>query len=373
MKLIGTGVVMGIVHVLTGPDHLSAIATLSANVGNFRSFWYGVRWGIGHSIGLILVGSTFIILSHQNGSESDTGGGDGGGSDEEEGDIIPSWVETMGETFVGFFMLALGLYSMYRVWKKVKHNRRMRGDDHNDDDDDDEADVFDEHHKGEVRHVITMHTMAFGDDDGVLVGSSMFPEKVHDDEIINVTELSSDGTTLRQEHQDPLLVKHSNVQGSSCADMGVAVMDIEGHSHGHDHPIGLLHRHDHLHYGATLDHQHDHMGDTSKVSGLSKQFLSVCIGIVHGVAGPGGVLGVIPAVQLHNIWLSSVYLASFCITSVLVMGCFAAIYGMCSSRISASSRVVEIRMEVFSSFLSIFVGSLWLVLIAVGKLHDVFP
>ena len=54
---------MGVVHVLTGPDHLSALATLSANVGNFRAFWYGVRWGIGHSTGLVLVGCFMIALS----------------------------------------------------------------------------------------------------------------------------------------------------------------------------------------------------------------------------------------------------------------------------------------------------------------------
>ena len=55
---------LGIVHVLTGPDHLSAIATLSVNVGDFRAFWYGIRWGIGHSIGLIVVGSVFIALEN---------------------------------------------------------------------------------------------------------------------------------------------------------------------------------------------------------------------------------------------------------------------------------------------------------------------
>ena len=35
---------MGAVHVLTGPDHMSALATLSAN-GGCGSFKYGIRWG----------------------------------------------------------------------------------------------------------------------------------------------------------------------------------------------------------------------------------------------------------------------------------------------------------------------------------------
>jgi hypothetical protein len=119
---------MGIVHVLTGPDHLSAIATLSANVGNFQSFWYGVRWGIGHSIGLVVVGSIFIILSNHNdddhhnhhGDNYNTGNNMNDPNDDSSNQTvdIPPLVESIGETFVGFFMLALGLYSMYKVWKR---------------------------------------------------------------------------------------------------------------------------------------------------------------------------------------------------------------------------------------------------------------
>ncbi|KAG7346615.1 hypothetical protein IV203_005684 [Nitzschia inconspicua] len=40
LKLIGTGIGLGIVHVLTGPDHLSAIATLSASNNSFTSFFW---------------------------------------------------------------------------------------------------------------------------------------------------------------------------------------------------------------------------------------------------------------------------------------------------------------------------------------------
>jgi hypothetical protein len=49
--IIGKGIGMGFLHVLTGPDHLSALATLSANVGNGKAFSLGVRWGVGHSTG----------------------------------------------------------------------------------------------------------------------------------------------------------------------------------------------------------------------------------------------------------------------------------------------------------------------------------
>jgi len=107
--------------------------------------------------------------------------------------------------------------------------------------------------------------------------------------------------------------------------------------------------------------------------------LSVVAGIVHGVAGPGGVLGVIPAVQLRDAKLASVYLGTFCVTSILVMGCFAAFYGTFSEwlagagtggRRGRASRVFVV--EFGSAFLSIAVGIVWLVLLSIGMLDEVF-
>ena len=70
-ELINTGILMGIIHVLTGPDHLSAIATLSGtNIErNTRrsSFMLGVKWGLGHSFGLLLVGGILIGLEESSG------------------------------------------------------------------------------------------------------------------------------------------------------------------------------------------------------------------------------------------------------------------------------------------------------------------
>jgi len=52
--LIGVGVTLGIVHVLTGADHMSALAQLSVG-SRFKGFWLGVRWGLGHSAGLLIM------------------------------------------------------------------------------------------------------------------------------------------------------------------------------------------------------------------------------------------------------------------------------------------------------------------------------
>ena len=52
--LVWLGASLGVVHVLTGPDHMSALAQLSCGARS-KGFWLGLRWGLGHSSGLLLM------------------------------------------------------------------------------------------------------------------------------------------------------------------------------------------------------------------------------------------------------------------------------------------------------------------------------
>ena len=52
--LIGVGATLGMVHVLTGPDHMSALAQISCGA-RVKGFWLGLKWGVGHSLGLLLM------------------------------------------------------------------------------------------------------------------------------------------------------------------------------------------------------------------------------------------------------------------------------------------------------------------------------
>jgi hypothetical protein len=105
---------------------------------------------------------------------------------------------------------------------------------------------------------------------------------------------------------------------------------------------------------------------------VSTKTMAICAGIIHGLAGPGGVLGVIPAVQLHDAKLATIYLGCFCISSTLTMGVFAATYGICSARLGQGTQR-EFQIECISACLSILVGITWLTLLSIGKLEDVFP
>ncbi len=111
IELVNTGILMGIIHVLTAPDHLSALATLcGTNVsGEWKAgdkrrvdaFLLGIKWGVGHSIGLLVVGGTLIAIEE---SSNETIGMDS------------SWSFIL-ESFVGVFMLCLGVYGMHKAYR----------------------------------------------------------------------------------------------------------------------------------------------------------------------------------------------------------------------------------------------------------------
>ncbi|KAJ8516854.1 hypothetical protein ON010_g18396 [Phytophthora cinnamomi] len=95
-KIISTGLLLGIVHVLTGPDHLSALAAMATG-GSFKAFALGVRWGCGHSLGLLIMAGIFFAA----------------------GQTIN--LDAVGEYLnyvVGVFMIALGVWTGRSIYRK---------------------------------------------------------------------------------------------------------------------------------------------------------------------------------------------------------------------------------------------------------------
>ncbi|KAG3147299.1 hypothetical protein PI124_g14735 [Phytophthora idaei] len=101
---------------------------------------------------------------------------------------------------------------------------------------------------------------------------------------------------------------------------------------------------------------------------------SIGAGIVHGAAGPGCLLAVLPTLAMQKDTLRALlYLGCFCGSSIVSMGSFAALYGELTQRGGrARSPSAAFYVAVASSVLSIGVGTAWVVLQATGVLNRVF-
>ena len=98
-------------------------------------------------------------------------------------------------------------------------------------------------------------------------------------------------------------------------------------------------------------------------------------GVFHGIAGPGGVLGVMVALKLNSWFYSSLYMLIFFISSIFTMGCYAIVYGYSTSRItlfSNNKQVCAYYLKIVSALFSIIVGVLWLSLTFTGTLDKIF-
>eukprot|EP00563_Minutocellus_polymorphus_P013573 CAMPEP_0181048806 /NCGR_PEP_ID=MMETSP1070-20121207/15633_1 /TAXON_ID=265543 /ORGANISM="Minutocellus polymorphus, Strain NH13" /LENGTH=329 /DNA_ID=CAMNT_0023127617 /DNA_START=263 /DNA_END=1252 /DNA_ORIENTATION=- len=329
---------MGTLHVLTGPDHLSALATLSANVGNCAAFSLGVQWGLGHSTGLIIVGSALIAASDSGAEEV----------------VVPELLSKILESVVGVFMLLLGMYGVTKAIRK----RRMVGDDPSTlpltkddlidgDENDDDASIA----------LVPIKKSRNKSAEDMGKGSSYDGSGGEQDDKDDVASTSDEKAKLHINKGEPSM-SLADVDDSKAAAASLAPsVDKSFGSYISERMSSILS----WFQGIRL---------FSKT--YSPRLIALAVGIVHGVAGPGGILGVIPAVHLQDWKLAAVYLGTFCITSTLAMGSFAALYGSFSAKISDQTHL-EFQLECFSAALSIIVGVIWLTLIFLGKLEDFFP
>ncbi|MBE7491396.1 MAG: hypothetical protein HS108_06525 [Planctomycetes bacterium] len=100
---IGAGLLAGILHTFTGPDHLGALMPLSVN-RRLRAAWLGVRWGIGHSLGVFIVAILFMAGRHIG-----------------ENAVDLSVVEEWGERVVALVLILLGAWALWRTARTQVH------------------------------------------------------------------------------------------------------------------------------------------------------------------------------------------------------------------------------------------------------------
>ncbi len=94
-----TGLIAGLVHVWSGPDHLAAIAPLAARRPE-RAWIPGARWGFGHSAGVAVIGLLSLWLRNLLPVE-----------------LLSSW----GERLVGVMLLGIGIWGLRKAFKNKVH------------------------------------------------------------------------------------------------------------------------------------------------------------------------------------------------------------------------------------------------------------
>ena len=102
MLVAFTGFLAGFTHVLSGPDHLAAVTPLA--VGSHRDSWRaGLRWGMGHSAGVALVGLLAFALRETLPIER-----------------VSAWSDRL----VGVVLVGVGLWAVRRALRIQIHTHR---------------------------------------------------------------------------------------------------------------------------------------------------------------------------------------------------------------------------------------------------------
>jgi hypothetical protein len=84
----------GLIHVLSGPDHLAAVAPLA--VGNGKRSWRaGLQWGLGHCGGVLLIGVLALIFR----------------------EILPlDGISSSAEKVVGVLLIGVGAWGICKIF-----------------------------------------------------------------------------------------------------------------------------------------------------------------------------------------------------------------------------------------------------------------
>lgn len=106
MLALISGLVAGFLHVLAGPDHLAAVAPLA--VRSHRRAWIaGLRWGVGHSAGVLLIGVLAMALRAA---------------------LPVEVISSVSERLVGVLLIAIGVWSVRQAVQVEVHSHEHSHD-----------------------------------------------------------------------------------------------------------------------------------------------------------------------------------------------------------------------------------------------------
>jgi hypothetical protein len=105
MTIAIAGLLAGFIHVFSGPDHLAAIAPYAVD-GKSRAWRTGIRWGLGHTAGVLGIGLLMLMLR----------------------DALPvGAVSAWSERLVGVVLLGIGTWGLYKALAHARPRPHVHG------------------------------------------------------------------------------------------------------------------------------------------------------------------------------------------------------------------------------------------------------
>jgi len=100
-----TGFIASMAHVVTGPDHLAAVSPLAID-SRKKSWIIGLAWGLGHTLGMLLIGLLFVLFK----------------------EFLPiDAIAKYSETVIGFLLIGIGIWALVRIYLRHSHGNRPHG------------------------------------------------------------------------------------------------------------------------------------------------------------------------------------------------------------------------------------------------------
>ena len=95
--------IASILHVISGPDHLAAVIPFA--IESKKKAWkIGLFWGIGHLIGMILIGILFLLFK----------------------ELIPvEKISNFSEELVGIVLVFIGIWAFYKIFKEERKHKHL--------------------------------------------------------------------------------------------------------------------------------------------------------------------------------------------------------------------------------------------------------
>lgn len=133
MLIVLSGLAAGAAHVVSGPDHLAAVAPLAAQDPRAGAS-LGLQWGLGHGLGAVALGGLGLAA---------------------RGTFDLHALSAGAEFIVGFALVAVGLWALYRSRRVVVHAHEH---DHSHDSDSHDSHSHVHVHDGEQPHEAAAHS-----------------------------------------------------------------------------------------------------------------------------------------------------------------------------------------------------------------------